>query len=763
MLLGRSPPHTRAIVGAHESGITVCQPVRSKKAEDLLQGIQKMLLVLEQHYALPIISRIHSDEDPGIQKDDHNAKTLTGRAIRLTSCKDFGSARAELAIGKLSGKVRTMLEEVDLADSIIPLVWPCAMTYAAHREALTKIKDDAPAASRAIPRFLQTALVPTGNTSRAGERYCRAVYLCPAPNSTMGHYVMPLRAEGLGVPAIKDVVTVDMIKPIIKSDGTAHFTKGVKIARGTSKMKPLRQNKIIVDNTDLHHECSRCARSPSGVCVRHRAQAVDAHYGEFLNHVEDLTACSFLAGMEMSKHLKVHVCQAKDLKEQYDKHVEKCDADSGTIQELLEEAEAYLLSEGHDPMALVTELYEGPETIESKQAMVEEIGKMREFGVFDMEPVDLKELRKRNDDEIRKARVVGVKGIMSIKNVEEAEDKREWKGRLVATGNHVRDVYLHKAPDFSMWSPTSSMQALRFVCAQSVVKDQKLESVDLRSAYLQAPLLPEEGEWYPILDNTAVSGLTDKEKHLRREIEEKGGISVHRLRTSLYGRTKSGATLVKSFLSFLRRSGVVVSDFDQALWVRKIKGTELWIAVYVDDMIATGTAEDLKAFWTEVRAVYSVKESSAGETKKFIGVEFARLLDHQEFRRVELSLRDYTKRIVARYLQSFGGAVRCKNTPATMNLFGDAFEVKSKDNDVDEDRKTYTPNKEELKFLQQTIGELLWLTRTIRMDIGYATVQLASRILKWSAVCHRQLRHLMGFLMSTWDAAVVIKAHKDET
>ena len=64
-----------------------------------------------------------------------------------------------------------------------------------------------------------------------------------------------------------------------------------------------------------------------------------------------------------------------------------------------------------------------------------------------------------------RSRVVGVKGIMTIKNVEESSDKHEYKSRIVATGNFVRDRYLHKVPDWSMWSPTTSMQGMRFVCA----------------------------------------------------------------------------------------------------------------------------------------------------------------------------------------------------------------------------------------------------------------------------------------------------------
>lgn len=65
--------------------------------------------------------------------------------------------------------------------------------------------------------------------------------------------------------------------------------------------------------------------------------------------------------------------------------------------------------------------------------------------------------------------------------------------------------------------------------------------------------------------------------------------------------------------------------------------------------------------------------------------------------------------------------------------------------------------------MQQIIGELLWLARTVRADIPYAVTQLASRVLNWSGVCDKQLRHLVGYLLQSWDAELNISAAPGDT
>ena len=124
---------------------------------------------------------------------------------------------------------------------------------------------------------------------------------------------------------------------------------------------------------------------------------------------------------------------------------------------------------------------------------------------------------------------------------------------------------------------------------------------------------------------------------------------------------------------------------------------------------------------------------------------------------VRPSLKDYTKRMCARFLKAFGGHLRPKNAPSTANLFENLCDVKGEADCPDGHRLT-APGAQHVKHLQGVLGELLWLTRTVGGDCAYAVCQLASRIQSWSNLCDKQLRHLIGFLMNTWDCALIIRA-----
>lgn len=682
-------PHLRVLVGAHESGITACMPIRDKTTEELVSATQKLILNIEQHYKPPLISRIHSDEEGGLQQDPKLGKLMANRAIRLTVCPGFGSARAESAIGRLAGRARSQLLNRNYDPAVIPLIWPYLMCNVAHQEANIKLKKlnlNAPSLTRPTLQTGQQVLVPTGSKDRHSPRFIEAMYLSQAPEQTMGHNALPLYQGRGNHPVIKNVIRIDQVKPMVNGQGEIIYRDDIKIQIGVNRFLPLKQIDKIEEGVQIYNDCPRCKPAPTGVCVRHRNQVLNAQFSEYQEQRKHQKLMAFMASIDLERRIPTpkscpNLSRDGLLWMAYHTYLLKLDEDAGTTQELYDEINVYELDSDDYLQNYVTELYMGPKNDQTVAAMGDEVKKMREFGVFDMTAVDIRDLRKRNDKDSSSIRVVGVKGIMSIKNIEEDATKHEYKGRIVATGNFVRDIWPNKVTDWSVWPPTASMSAMRFVCGQAAIHRQNLEGIDLRSAYLQAPLEEEEGEWYAILDENAASGLTEEERRLRREIEASGGTPVHRLRTSLYGRTKSGSTWVKNFLNFLKRNNFKPSGFDAALWYRKEPGNQVtWVAVYVDDMLATAPQHLLDKFWQEVRECYSVKESSAGIAKKFIGVEFRRNTTNTNRDEVRLSLRDYTKRICKRYIKALSGTIRPKNSPATINLYEDLHEVKSKDN-----------------------------------------------------------------------------------
>ena len=676
-IAGNTQPHQRVLVAVHSTGAMVAIPVKSKGSEDLTAALQQAILIMEQKYKLPLITRVHSDEEPGIHKNPEARIQLAAKAIRLTCAPGFGSARAEGTIAFLAGKARAAMFEAGLAEDLQPIIWPYAMAHAAYVQNTIKITEDLDS-TKPIPAFLQIVYVPTKDPSRGQPRYVRAAYLGPEHNYTRGGIVLTLEPTESDKMKIRGIHISDEVRPLYDTNQKPVFSE-LGMAAGFNKTRPLRV---------AHSSC--------------------------IPPVEGMTA--------------------DYIKEQLDKI--KKDLEVNSIHTTQPEPEEVLPRfRNYIPQFNVTELYKGPSCQESKKCLEEEIQKLNKFETFEQTPTTLQQLRSRKDKRADTIKVVKVKGIVSIKNAEEPKAKQEWKGRVVAMGNFVRNRWLQKVPDDTVWAPTSSMAAMKFVVSRSVLQNEPLESIDLSSAYLQAPILEEEGEWYVILDEDTENALPEKERKLCKKMKHEGQLPVHKLNRSLYGRCASGTTWIRHFLKSLEEWGYSPSHFDKALWSKTTDKGEVWVAVYVDDMLATGPPDELARFWREVQSKYIIKEGSQGSVQKFIGVQFK----HKK-NCVSLCMEDYARRIVEGYEQEWDIKLIPKATPCTTNLYEEAGIIRSQEKDF----KKLKPK--QVKKLQEKLGELLWLSRTTRHDIAFATVQIAARVTCWSDECDVQLQHLIAYL-----------------
>lgn len=219
--------------------------------------------------AFQVIKRIHSDEEPGIRRGPTLRHELAARATRLTCCTGWGSERAGSAIGRMSGRARAIPLGLDIGDAVVSLTWPYLMAYTCHLDATSKMKNDCPAARREDAQFYQTILVHTGDSGRVKPRYYRALYLCQAPTETMGHLALPVYSDRNNLPTIKGVTKADNCKIIKNSYGSNHFTDKVNLRVGISRLTPLKTHEPQAE-ADFFTTCQRCARSPAGICVRHK-------------------------------------------------------------------------------------------------------------------------------------------------------------------------------------------------------------------------------------------------------------------------------------------------------------------------------------------------------------------------------------------------------------------------------------------------------------------------------------------------------------
>ena len=134
-----------------------------------------------------------------------------------------------------------------------------------------------------------------------------------------------------------------------------------------------------------------------------------------------------------------------------------------------------------------------------------------------------------------------------------------------------------------------------------------------------------------------------------------------------------------------------------------------------------------------MRDKYEVKPGSEGPVSKFLGVIFKRIPLADGSRHISLCMKDYANHIVENYEAAYHKTTHPRDVPTTLNLYEAKDNARAKE-------ATFAPLKPaDLKRLQTTIGELLWLCRTTRHDTSFAVVQLAARVLCWDDTCQLQL------------------------
>ena len=175
-----------------------------------------------------------------------------------------------------------------------------------------------------------------------------------------------------------------------------------------------------------------------------------------------------------------------------------------------------------------------------------------------------------------------------------------------------------------------------------------------------------------------------------------------------------------------------------------------WIAVYVDDILASGVAscslqEDLGE--CIIKAICAKWQCSEPERVgynpespvRFLGLELYWSLEH----RLVVTQASYAKDLVGRY----PGELVVSTAPLPVGL-EDPDAVKE-------------PNLQTVKKCQQVVGELLWLSIRTRVDLCFAVAKLAQWSTKDPEFTYRQALQVLGYLSLTTTVGLVFAGPKD--
>ena len=288
----------------------------------------------------------------------------------------------------------------------------------------------------------------------------------------------------------------------------------------------------------------------------------------------------------------------------------------------------------------------------------------------------------------------------------------QFKTRVCARG------YLQiKGRDFyASFAPVSVITTFRAMIASASRKGMWIDSVDVRSAFLLAPLRA------PL--------YCEPPKGAEKPFEG----ALWKLERCLYGLKQSAAQWHTMLSSTLQRLGFVQGVADPCYFSRSANGGyELRLCIHVDDIcICCNDRAYLTAFRKRLAEEFTLTSSTTDRSCQYLGMTVARLHDGA----VQLSLNGYTADLLHQYKMQDAKPVNTPMQPG-VNLLKDQCPK----TDAERLEMSTTP------YLQ-AIGSLLWLAQTCRPDIAIA-VNILSRFasnpgkLHWAGV-KWLLRYLAG-------------------
>ena len=156
------------------------------------------------------------------------------------------------------------------------------------------------------------------------------------------------------------------------------------------------------------------------------------------------------------------------------------------------------------------------------------------------------------------------------------------------------------------YAPVCKLTTLRALIATAAERDYELRPVDIGNAFVEALLPPGEDVYIDSIPGYERPGY------------------VLKLIRALYGLKSSPKHWADLLSKTLLEAGYTQSDYDSCLYYYKDykTGKEVYIACYVDDLIATGDQGYIDSFVRFLQSKFTVRD--LGEAKVFLGMEVNR-------------------------------------------------------------------------------------------------------------------------------------------
>eukprot|EP00899_Mesostigma_viride_P011107 jgi/Mesvir1/19999/Mv25399-RA.1 len=267
-----------------------------------------------------------------------------------------------------------------------------------------------------------------------------------------------------------------------------------------------------------------------------------------------------------------------------------------------------------------------------------------------------------------------------------------WVFAVKSDGRHkarfvVKGFAQREGIDFNeVFSPTVRASTVRLALALAVTSGFTVKQLDVRTAFLYAPLQ----------EDVFVRPPTGFE-----ERDANGDVLVWKLHRSLYGIKQAPRNWHKTFRAHLLSDGAIQSQIDACLYY--YPSSRGFVFVHVDDILAAHPSPSWLASWSR-RLANTFQITESDNPSLFLGVS---LTIDPASRSLTMHQRPYIEAIAARFGLSTPHPVHTPIVPGSPRREGGMCDA---------------PNHQ---LFQQIVGALMYAATWTRPDIAFAVNQLA--------------------------------------
>jgi len=263
------------------------------------------------------------------------------------------------------------------------------------------------------------------------------------------------------------------------------------------------------------------------------------------------------------------------------------------------------------------------------------------------------------------------------------------------------------------FSPVVKMTTIRSLIAVAVKKGWTLHQLDVNNAFLHGDLHEEIYMKVP-------SGIHTQVPH-----------AVCKLKKSLYGLKQASRQWYAKLTQVLYSRGYKHSSNDYSLFYRKTAGSNVFLGVYVDDILLTGdNEEEITALKAHLDAVFKIKD--LGKAHYFLGMEILSTKNG-----LVLTQRKFVKELLAAFGDVNAAPVVCP-LDTTHKLVPDQGDLLSNP-----------------AVYRRIVGKLNFLTHT-RPDLAFAVQHLSQFMQQPRQPHYHAVQHVLRYLQGQPDLGILL-------